>query len=68
MPDITMCTNHECPMAKMCWRHEAPPNPFWQSWNRFLPYKIGRFDEIICDEFMEMRPLPDGGEKKKEEQ
>lgn len=35
MPDIAMCTNDECPKAKECFRHEAVPHPYWQSYMAF---------------------------------
>lgn len=27
-----MCTNHECARAPLCYRHEAKPSDFWQSY------------------------------------
>lgn len=38
MPDITMCSNHTCPLAKQCYRHEAKVTwPERQSWFFDLP-------------------------------
>jgi hypothetical protein len=34
-----MCLNNECPMAKECYRHEAIPTPFRQSFSKFEPAK-----------------------------
>ena len=37
MPDISMCSDDACPSASKCYRHEAEPNPYRQSymdWNR----------------------------------
>lgn len=31
MPDITMCCNDDCPLAKKCYRHEAQPGD-WRSY------------------------------------
>lgn len=31
MPEITMCRNHTCPMARDCYRHEARPSHV-QAW------------------------------------
>jgi hypothetical protein len=42
MPDFAMCQNHDCPSAKRCWRHEAPPAPQWQSWSVFSPDESGK--------------------------
>ena len=49
MPDISMCANDECPMAKKCYRHEAKPNEYLQSWTHFKPTSDTR-----CDHFMEI--------------
>jgi hypothetical protein len=35
MPDISMCNNDDCPLAKKCYRHEAEPNKRWQSYDKF---------------------------------
>lgn len=35
MADITMCLNKECPKIDKCYRANATPNPFWQSWSKF---------------------------------
>lgn len=32
MPDISICLNHDCPLRKTCYRHEAEPDPHWQSY------------------------------------
>ena len=34
MPDISMCNNNTCPLAKTCYRHEAIPSD-WQSYANF---------------------------------
>lgn len=34
MPDISMCLNHDCPLAKKCYRHEATTSD-WQSYDNF---------------------------------
>lgn len=28
MPDITKCTNHDCPNKEACWRFTAPSSEF----------------------------------------
>ena len=48
MPDITMCTNDDCPLAKQCYRHEATASD-WQSIQKFTPNEQGG-----CDFFMEI--------------
>jgi hypothetical protein len=35
MADITMCKGHGCPLAKQCYRHNATPSGFTQSWAMF---------------------------------
>lgn len=37
MPDITMCNNNECILNSDCYRYNAEPNPYWQSWSYFEP-------------------------------
>jgi hypothetical protein len=34
MPDITMCTNEECPLKKSCYRFMGIPSQ-WQSFSHF---------------------------------
>lgn len=48
MPDITMCQNDDCPMAKECYRHEAEPTPRYQSYTHF------HYQDGTCDSFMEI--------------
>lgn len=50
MPDITMCTDESCPVKEKCWRHEAPPSEFRQSYFCESP----RLEET-CEYFMQMR-------------
>lgn len=51
MPDITMCSDDECHMAKMCYRHEATPTPQIQSYFLESP-RIGK----SCDHFWKIDP------------
>lgn len=37
MPDITMCTQDDCPVMGKCYRHEATPTPGRQSFAIFEP-------------------------------
>lgn len=37
MADLTMCTNDECPLASNCYRHEATPSEYRQSYFRASP-------------------------------
>lgn len=48
MPNITMCINHKCPMAKKCYRHKAKPSDY-QSVSLFKPSDNGK-----CDKFEEI--------------
>ena len=46
MPDMTLCTNNDCPMQKQCKRHSSHyPSQAVQSMRRFEP------KPNICDEF-----------------
>jgi len=46
MPDITMCMNDECHLAKECYRHEATPSD-WQSYSHFRPNEAGDCDHFL---------------------
>lgn len=37
MPDITMCSNQECPAADNCWRYGCPPSSRNQYYQNFTP-------------------------------
>lgn len=41
MPDISMCSNGDCPSRESCYRYRAVPNPDWQSYSHFEPDKDG---------------------------
>lgn len=51
MPDITMCMNDGCPLAGSCYRHEAKPNEYWQSFAMF-EYQLTS-EGTLCDNFIE---------------
>lgn len=51
MPDITMCTNEDCPLSYSCWRFNCPPSQYFQSYARFEPHEV--LDEIECDMYLE---------------
>ncbi len=42
MPDITMCANKYCPLRDHCYRAQAKPCDYWQSWAEF---QFERFDD-----------------------
>lgn len=42
MPDITLCLNTKCPLAKECERAQAAPSPYAQSWAMFKPELVER--------------------------
>ena len=46
MPDISMCMNDECHLAKECYRHEATPSD-WQSFGYFRPNEVGGCDHFL---------------------
>ena len=55
MPDISLCLNDECPFRKTCYRHEADPNEFYQSYHPYAPGVDG-----ICEDYL---PLPEKRKK-----
>lgn len=46
MPDITMCSNSECPFRNHCYRFRAVPSEY-QSYTRFEPDADGRCESYI---------------------
>ena len=44
MPDITKCTNHDCPFSWMCFRYVVQPS-YWQS------YFVGPYEHGYCKHF-----------------
>ena len=49
MPDITMCTNDECPLSYTCWRFNCPPAKYAQSYQRFEPQIDEVLEEAVCE-------------------
>ena len=53
MPDITMCTNDDCPLSYTCWRFNCPPAKYSQSYPKFDP----QIDEVVgkveCEFYIE---------------
>jgi len=37
MPDISMCSGEGCELRRTCYRYNAKPNPFWQSYFKDPP-------------------------------
>ena len=52
MPDITMCTNRECPQADNGWRFGCPPSQHLQSYCRFEPEQDDE-DDFKCSNKIE---------------
>ena len=51
MPDITMCTNQDCPLSYSCWRFNCPPSQYQQSYAKFEP----TIDEVVeCEMYLEV--------------
>lgn len=48
MPDISMCSNHKCPLKDMCYRYRAIPSDYqyYQSYEFVIVD-----DKIECDGF-----------------
>ena len=49
MPDISMCTNGECPLKQKCFRYTAKPIEHRQSYSMFKPTVVD--GEITCEWF-----------------
>ncbi len=54
MPDITMCEDRDCPKRKECYRFNAKPSEFRQSWFTESPRKK---DSLECRMFWEIIPM-----------
>jgi hypothetical protein len=52
MPDISMCSNDECPLSKTCYRFNAKPSEYRQSYTRFTPKIDEVLDEVECDYYI----------------
>jgi len=50
MPDIAMCQDHDCPSSKMCYRHQAWPNGYAQSYGEF-----DRKGKDKCEQFWRLK-------------
>ena len=48
MAGITMCTRDDCPLQDNCWRLNAPPDKWWQSYQLF---EID-MDKIECENYI----------------
>ena len=53
MPDITMCTNEDCPLSYSCWRFNCPPSQYAQSYHKFEPQIDEVLDEVECKMYLE---------------
>lgn len=49
MPDITMCQAEDCPLQEYCYRYQAKPNRFWQSYAKF-DYKL-TVNGVDCEHY-----------------
>lgn len=56
MPDITMCHGDSCPIKKECYRHEAIPSEYRQSYFVLAPYDP---ETKSCDDYNPMKKKPD---------
>ena len=54
MPDITMCANKYCSLRDKCYRAQAVPDSYYQSYAEFKPV---RHDDgrVGCEHFVEVR-------------
>lgn len=60
MPDISLCTTPDCPLAGTCYRKWAKPKPTWQSMRRFEFVEDG--GEVECPGYIEHWPAPPEGQ------
>lgn len=51
MPDITMCTNSACQLSKTCYRFNAAPSQYRQSYAVFKPF-INEAFKTECKDYM----------------
>ena len=56
MPDISMCSNQFCPLKEKCYRFNAKPNEFRQSYGMF------EFKDGVCDYFWDINPIKKSNE------
>lgn len=52
MPDITMCSNNDCPLSESCYRFKCTPNEYWQSYSKFTPTEVD--DTVECEYYIEL--------------
>lgn len=55
MPDITMCTNDECPLRESCYRYMAKPSEYMQSYAVF-EWKAGKKGKVDCEYYVKIKP------------
>jgi len=53
VPDVTMCTDEDCPARNQCYRYRAIPNKHWQSYFKQSP-RNDRFKESGFDCYMQI--------------
>ena len=61
MPDITMCKGTDCPLKDNCYRHNAKPSEFRQSYFVNAPLIVEHDKSISCDYFWLASWGPDDG-------
>jgi hypothetical protein len=55
MPDITICTNSDCPIYNCCYRASCQPGEYRQSYARFEPQKKDKASKVECEMHMPMK-------------
>jgi len=53
MPDISLCTNTDCPLKEVCYRQTAVPNPYRQSYSKFKLVKDEEKGVAYCEMFID---------------
>lgn len=61
MPDITLCTSALCPLKESCYRSQAKPNEYHQSYCDFSKNVTAGLNGYECDEFIAIHAIGDCG-------
>ena len=49
--DMALCLNHNCPLSYCCYRYQAPPHPYRQSYGDF------KYDENGCEYYIDIEEV-----------
>lgn len=57
MPDISKCSNKDCPLSKSCWRFNASSNDIWQAYQDFTFTTDEKTGKTKCEYYWEMKEI-----------